>query len=212
MFDSNDMKLFSMSFIEELNKLFDGIDHQKIAEATREIIRTRDNGKSIFVVGSGQSSSLANHFASSLLLKSDSKKKPFKTYSLNASSTSISIVAENDHIDQLYSKQLLSLANRGDLLVVFSETGNCQSIVEAIKVAKTKECTIVGISSMGGGLLKSISDICLYTSKSDICNASFAIQMNFIQIITSYIQEFCQIESRGVHTSHPNQLNLLEIQ
>ena len=201
-----------MNYIEELTKLYNEIDHQKVAEATREIIRTRDNGKSIFIVGSSQSASLANHFASSLLLKSHSKKKAFKTYSLNASASSISIVAENNHIDQLYSKQLEALAGRGDLLIVFSETGNCQSIVEAVKIAKSRESTIIGISANGGGLLKSICDICISTNPSEACNSSYAVMMNFVQIISSYIIDYCKSEQSQKFPSHPNQLNLLEIQ
>lgn len=201
-----------MNYSVSLSKLLNDIDHQKVSEATREILRARDNGKNIFIVGSGESSSVANHFASLILLKTKSKKKCFRTISLNANSISMSISADKYGVDCLYSKQLEALASRGDLLIAFSKDGHCESIVETVKVSKMKECTVIGISGSGGGLLKAISDVSINVDSDEEVDAIIDLQMNLVQIISKYLKEYCLSEGSHLRASHPNQLNLLEIQ
>jgi D-sedoheptulose 7-phosphate isomerase len=211
-FDQNDMTLFSMNYVVSLAKLLNDIDHQKVAETTREILRARDNGKNIFIVGSGECSTASNQLASLILLKTKSKKKCFKTISLNANSTSLSISADQYGIDCLYSKQLDALASKGDLLIAFSANGHCESIIETVKVAKMKECTVVGISGSGGGLLKAISDISISVDSTEDFDPIVDLQMSIVQIISKYLIEHCLSEGSHHKVSHPNQLNLLEIQ
>jgi D-sedoheptulose 7-phosphate isomerase len=211
-FDSKDMTLYSMNYAVGLTKLLNQLDHHKIAEATREILRARDNGKCIYIVGSHENSTVANHLTSQLLLRTKSKRKFFKAISLNANSTSISINAEQFGIDCLYSKQLDSLATRGDLLIAFSTTGHCESIVETVKVAKMKECTVIVISGTGGGILKAMSDISIGLDSNKEDNLIIDIHMSLVQIISNYLREYCQSEIDQPGVIHPNQLNLLEIQ
>ena len=201
-----------MNYAESLTKLLNRLDHQKISEATREILRTRDNGKCVDVVGSHENSTVANHFTSQLLLKTQSKKKCFKAISLNANSTSISINAEQYGIESLYSKQLESLATRGDLLIAFSTTGHCESMIEAVKVAKMKDCTVIVISGTGGGILKAMSDISIGLHSEDENDLIVDLHMSIVQIISNYLKEFCLLETSRPGITHPNQLNLLEIQ
>jgi len=213
MFDSNDMNLFSMNYAVTLSKLLNCLDHDKIAEAAKEILRARDNGNNIYIIGNGGSAATASHFANDLLIGTRSKKKPFKAMALTDNNANITAVGNDFGYEYIFSKQLEPLASRGDLLIAFSASGNSKNIIEAVKVAKLKECTVIGISGFSGGLLKEVSDTCIHIeSIENEYGPVEDIHMCLVHIFGNYFREYCQSEAGHPNVTNSNQLNLLEIQ
>ncbi|OUR98977.1 hypothetical protein A9Q84_05605 [Halobacteriovorax marinus] len=207
------MNLFSMNYAVTLSKLLNSLDHDKIAEAAKEILRARDNGKTIFIIGNGGSAATASHFANDLLIGTKSKKKPFKAIALTDNTANITAVGNDFGFECIFSKQLEPLASKGDLLIAFSASGNSESIIEATKVAKMKECTVIGICGFSGGLLKAISDTCIHIETNDKEYGPVEdMHMCLVHIFGNYFREYCQSELAHPSLTNNNQLNLLEIQ
>ena len=91
---------------------------------------------------------------------------PLPAISLTLSSALITCIANDYSFEDVFSRQIQALAQSGDVLVVFSTSGNSPNIIRAIEVAKEKGVTTVGLLGRDGGLAVDIVD-CAVVVKSD---------------------------------------------
>lgn len=100
----------------------------------------KKNGRQVFFIGNGGSAAIASHMTADFM-----KNGGMKTYSLY--DNSVTTCMGNDYgYEWVFSRPLELLANEGDLLVAISSSGNSQNIVNAIEVAKKKDCEIITFS------------------------------------------------------------------
>jgi D-sedoheptulose 7-phosphate isomerase len=59
----------------------------------------------------------------------------------------------------IFSRNLSALANKQDLLVVISTSGNSKNIIEVLKLSKKMKISSIALLGSGGGKAKRISDL-----------------------------------------------------
>ena len=65
----------------------------------------------------------------------------------------------NDYsFDEIYARLIRGIANRGDILVGLSTSGNSANIVRAFEAVREKGVITVGFTGESGGKMKTISD------------------------------------------------------
>ena len=69
----------------------------------------------------------------------------FKFNSLNSNSALNTAIANDISYDNIFSKQLEFKAQKGDLLIVISASGNSKNILKALEFAKNNELTTFGL-------------------------------------------------------------------
>ena len=67
----------------------------------------------------------------------------------------------------IYAQSLMSLGNKGDILLALSTSGNSKNVFAAAKVAKGLGLTVIGLTGKTGGKLKDISDICICAPETE---------------------------------------------
>ncbi len=67
----------------------------------------------------------------------------------------------------LYAQSLMSLGNKGDILVAISTSGNAKNVFAAAKVAKGLGLTVIALTGGTGGKLKTVADICITAPESE---------------------------------------------
>lgn len=67
----------------------------------------------------------------------------------------------------LYAQSLLSLGNKGDILVAISTSGNAKNVYAAAKVAKGLGLRVIALTGGTGGKLKSVADICIIAPETE---------------------------------------------
>ena len=73
----------------------------------------------------------------------------------------------NDYdFDQIFSRPLKALANKKDILIIISTSGNSKNIINALKVAKNKNIFTIGLLGCKGGKAKNLCDIKLIVDSS----------------------------------------------
>jgi D-sedoheptulose 7-phosphate isomerase len=113
--------------------------------------------KRVFLCGNGGSAGNAIHIANDFLYGvGRSNGIVFDIEALPSNSAVLTCLANDTGYKNIFSKQLLAKANKDDLLIVLSGSGNSSNIVEAIKIANKKEMKIFGIVGYDGGLVKKI--------------------------------------------------------
>jgi len=142
--------------------------------------------KTIFVCGNGGSSAISNHYVCDYIksLSTNTNLKP-KVVSLNSNSELISAISNDISYDKIFSYQLNSLSNKGDLLILLSSSGESKNIMNAIAFAKKKLITTIGFSGFKGGFLKKKVDFSIHININN-----YGITEDLFQIYMHIIMQF----------------------
>ena len=136
------------------------IDEKKIHQASDLIKKSLSENNTVFWCGNGGSASQANHLSAELIggMYKD-KKSPFKSVCLNVDTAFMTAWSNDDSFDNIFSRQLESLAQSGDILIALSTSGNSKNIINAVQYCSENDIKIISLTGFDGGLLKDYSDI-----------------------------------------------------
>ena len=119
----------------------------------------------IYVYGNGGSFADASHFVGELTASYSSKKRRPLPFVLLSSNTAALTGWSNDfNFDSYVSRELSSLATKGDVLFIFSTSGGNSktkkslNLIKLAKIAKSKKIEIIALLGKGGGELKKIAN------------------------------------------------------
>jgi len=126
------------------------------------ILETRSRGGAIYIAGNGGSASAANHIALDWMLGSNLHSPPLRVVSLSESPSSISATGNDLDFDEIFSRQLNSLALPGDLVVAVSASGNSRNLLSLVAKAREKECQVAAIVGFDGGALLPVVDVAVH--------------------------------------------------
>lgn len=118
-----------------------------------------DEDRQIFVCGNGGSAANASHFITDLGKgSSDKTYRRFRCQSLNDNVAWMTALGNDYDYSEVFSRQLMNLARRGDILMVMSVSGSSPNLVKAVEWAKSNG--VMSIALLGGkkGALARIAD------------------------------------------------------
>lgn len=130
-----------------------------ITQASKLIISTLLSGHKLLLCGNGGSASDCQHFAAELMVRYHTNRRAYPAIALTTD-TSILTAHPNDFgFDGLFARQVEALGNQGDCLIAFSTSGNSENIIQASKMAKQQNMSVIGLIGNDGGHLKSLVDM-----------------------------------------------------
>jgi len=125
-----------------------------------EFATARQRGATIFLAGNGGSAANANHLAADLIYGVNQQGRGvFRVHSLAANPSVLTCLGNDIGYENIFSHQLEALAESGDLLLVFSGSGNSPNILQALKAAKKIGVTSVALLGYDGGGAKALADL-----------------------------------------------------
>ncbi len=124
--------------------------------------RVRDglfDGRTLYTCGNGGSAAEALHLAEELIGRYSVNRRPWPAVCLNADPTALTCIANDFGFDAVFERQIQALGRMGDVLVVFSTSGNSPNIVRALDMARAKGVVTVGLLGKGGGRCAALCDL-----------------------------------------------------
>jgi D-sedoheptulose 7-phosphate isomerase len=148
--------------IQEHLEVFENIKvlSSDIQDIAKILISTISKNNKIIICGNGGSASDANHFSAEIVGRYK-KDLNFPAISLSSNTSIITSIANDYGYEYIFSKQILAIANKNDTIIALSTSGNSQNIINALSIAKEKQCNTIGFSGKNGGKMKNLCDICL---------------------------------------------------
>ncbi len=126
-----------------------------IVYASQKIVESLVSDKKILTCGNGGSAGDAQHFSSEMLNRFERERPALPAVALTTDSLTITSVANDYHFDEVFAKQIRALGQAGDILLVYSTSGNSQNVIRATKTAHDKEMTVIALTGKDGGALSS---------------------------------------------------------
>lgn len=124
------VKQYVAAQIKALNTI-DGAAVERLITAFRKAL---DENRQIFVCGNGGSAANASHFITDLGKgSSDKTYRRFRCQSLNDNVSWMTALGNDYDYSEVFSRQLMNLAQPGDLLMVMSVSGSSPNLVKAVE-------------------------------------------------------------------------------
>ncbi|HJW27972.1 MAG TPA: D-sedoheptulose 7-phosphate isomerase [Saprospiraceae bacterium] len=137
---------------------------ENIVEALLSAFR---NGHKVYFCGNGGSAADAQHLAAEFSGRFYKNRKALPSEALHTNSSYLTAVANDYGYDQVYSRLIEGIGQKGDVLVGLSTSGNSVNIVEAFRVAREKGVITIGFTGSGGGAMKELSDYLINVPSQD---------------------------------------------
>jgi D-sedoheptulose 7-phosphate isomerase len=153
---------FAIDYIEDLKKTLAALDPSAIGKAVSWLKEARDNEGMVFVCGNGGSASIASHMVVDIVKgASYGQKARFRMIGLTDSVATITAYANDVDYDCVFVEQLRNFAQKGDVLLAISGSGNSQNVLKAVEYANSAGCRTIGLTRAGGGALKDVVQLTL---------------------------------------------------
>ncbi len=141
----------------------------EINEAMNAILKTYEEGGTIYVCGNGGSASTASHMQNDFNKGiSEYVEKKFNFYCLNDNVATMMAVANDIGYEEIFRFQLKNKITSKDLFVGISGSGNSKNVVNAAEYAKEQGAKVVGITGYTGGKLKEMADYKMHVDEMDM--------------------------------------------
>lgn len=128
---------------------------EKLAHAMFECWQRR--GK-VLTAGNGGSAADAMHFAEELTVRFHKNRRALAAVALT-DPTALTCAGNDFGYESIFARQIEALGNAGDVLVVFTTSGNSGNILRAVQQAKSQQLLTAAFLGKGGGQAKGLCDI-----------------------------------------------------
>ncbi len=147
--ENNISNLFEDSINTKKNSI--AVLTPKIAVATNIMAEAISNKNKIMSCGNGGSAADAQHFSAELICRFEMERPELPAIALTTDTSAITAISNDYSFDKIFSKQVLGLGLKNDILLAISTSGNSKNIIEAIKAAHQKEMIVIALTGKDGG-------------------------------------------------------------
>ena len=182
-------QLRMQQYLTRLQEAWAQLDTAVVHQLIHLLHKTRMEGRQLFLFGNGGSAMNASHLACDLAKNTANGRAPlFRVISLADSIALMTAYANDESYERIFAGQLSYLVQAGDVVIGFSSSGNSANVLRAIKLAKERGATTVGMSGFDGGALARMVDLSIHVPTQAIAPAE-EVHLMLIHLITDALWE-----------------------
>lgn len=158
-----DAGVFADAYFDRLRAAMQSIDRGSVIAAARLLESAYASRVQVFTCGNGHSAMIANAFAADhgKLVQTDTGLLP-RVQSLAANTAVITALANDLSYDDVFVYPLRTMAQKGDLLVTFSSSGNSENVVRAAQWARDNGVDVLSFTGFSGGRTRKLATVCVH--------------------------------------------------
>ena len=131
-----------------------------IEEIAEKLYATFQSGNKVLLCGNGGSAADAQHVAAEFVGRYETERKALPAIALTTDTSALTALANDYDAERIFSRQVEALAVQGDCLIAISTSGNSPNVIAAVMAARSKGCTVIGLTGAGGKKLAGLCDLC----------------------------------------------------
>jgi D-sedoheptulose 7-phosphate isomerase len=129
-----------------------------IDSVIKMVVPAFNNGQRVHFCGNGGSAADAQHLAAEFSGRFYKNRKALPSEALHCNTSYLTAVANDYSFEEIYSRLVDGIMEKGDVLIGMSTSGNSKNIVKAFETARAKGIITVGFTGESGGAMKDLSD------------------------------------------------------
>ncbi len=159
-----------------------------IEKIGRLLIATLRRGNKVMTAGNGGSAAEALHMAEELVGRFLFNRPSLPAVALVADPTALTCIANDFGYDEVFRRQVEGLGRPGDLIVIFSTSGNAENLLRAADAARHRRIKVVSFLGRDGGRLAGMSDLELIVPSDETARIQEAHQV-LIHLLLEMVEE-----------------------
>lgn len=132
-----------------------------VSESLKILIRTFESGNKVLICGNGGSAADAQHLAAEFVGRFETERRAFPAIALTTDTSALTALGNDYGFERVFARQVEALATDGDCLIAISTSGNSPNVIAAVMEARTRGCSVIGMTGEKGKKLASLSDSCI---------------------------------------------------
>ncbi len=144
------------TLVDTVNDCASGI--AVVAEMAQAVVATLQSGGKVLTAGNGGSAADALHMAEEFVGRYAKDRVSLPAIALCADATALTCIGNDYGFDALFARQVEGLGRAGDILVVFTTSGNSRNLLLALEVAKRKGMKTIAFLGKDGGVCRGKAD------------------------------------------------------
>jgi D-sedoheptulose 7-phosphate isomerase len=117
------------------------------------------SGCKLLACGNGGSAADAGHLTTEIVCRFCDDRNPYPAICLNALGSDLTAIGNDYGFDEIFARQVHAFGKAGDVLIVYTTSGNSQNIIRALEEAKKRGVYSIAFLGKGGGKCKGMADI-----------------------------------------------------
>jgi len=140
---------------------------KEIKEAAEIVIGCYKKGGKVILFGNGGSAADAQHIAAELVGRFKKERKALSSVALTTNASILTALGNDYDFKIIFARQVEALADKRDVVIGISTSGNSLNVVEGVKAAKEIRAKTIGLTGLRGGRLRRVVDLTLCVPSLD---------------------------------------------
>lgn len=124
-------------------------------------------GGKILFCGNGGSAADSQHLAAEFVNRFKLERPPLPAIALTTDTSILTAIGNDYGFNQIFEKQVQALGNAGDILVGISTSGTSPNVLAAMREARRRNMTTVGMTGERSGEMSTLSDTLIAAPSTD---------------------------------------------
>lgn len=179
---------YADAYFAEVGKAQASVDRKKLTQALKLLDAAYERGATLYVCGNGGSASISNHLVCdhSKGGQTDTDLRP-KVVSLATNIEMITAIANDIAFDDVFAYQLRTLAEKGDVLLTISASGDSENVVRAAEWANKNGVEVISFTGFKGGRTAKLAKVNLHV-KGDNYGVVEDAHQSLMHILAQYVR------------------------
>ena len=171
-----------------------------IARAAERMAAALRGGRKIIWFGNGGSATQSQHMAGEFVGRFQIERRSLPSISLTENMASVTAIGNDYGYDQLFSRQIEGLGQRGDVAVGLSTSGNSANVLAGLRRAKALGLATVGLTGGSGGQMATVCDLCIGVP-SNVTARVQEVHLTIGHILCGLVEQMLESSAHGSTSS-----------
>jgi len=181
------------SLIEQFDECLGTINECKsllniIEKSAKMISASISHNKKIISFGNGGSAADAQHFVAEFVGRFQKERKSLPAIAFTTDTSIITSISNDYSYDKIFERQCESLANKDDIVLAISTSGNSKNVILGAKMAKKNGAKIISLTGRKNTQLTKLSDISIQVPSTSTPRIQEAHRL-ILHLICSSVEE-----------------------
>jgi D-sedoheptulose 7-phosphate isomerase len=118
-------------------------------------------GKKVLLCGNGGSAADAQHIAAEFVGRYETERRALPSVALTTDTSALTALGNDYGYERVFARQVEALANKDDVLIGISTSGNSPNVLAALEKAREIGCVNIGMTGAKGGKMIDLCDAVL---------------------------------------------------
>ena len=156
-------------YSRRLQEVLATADWSSVYQLAKAMLEIWQQGRRVFLCGNGGSAGNAIHLANDFLYGiAKTTGGGLRVMALSSNSAVMTCLANDIGYDRIFSEQLAVQAEKGDLLIALSGSGNSGNILRVLEQARVMGVGSFAILGFSGGKSKQLADVAIHFPVDDM--------------------------------------------